>query len=343
MNPRRILFFSIGDLGISSSRARVYEYLPYFKEREVDTFIIPLIQYERGEGEIENKWVRYGKEIRRIVSVIQKSPLFEVVFVQRVILPSYLHLLLRKRSRKMVYDVDDAVYLKLNERQQMLFKDMLFSYDGVIASNDSLREELSSYAKKTISLPTCVNTKYLVPNLKKTNPQNNKIKIGWIGTPHAEKYLSMLGSVFAKLKELHLAFELNLISSGNVLFQDVLINAKRWRRATELADLQEMDIGIMPLPEGRWERMKSGYKILQYMAVGIPVVASGVGINQILVKHGENGFIANTNWEWVQYLSVLLNDPSRRKQMGANGRRFVEKNFDHNVHFEKLYQFLSSV
>ncbi len=343
METLKILFFSIGDLGISSSRARVYEYLPYFRERGVHVVIIPLVQYERGEGKTENKWVRYGRQIKQVLSMIQKSPLFEVVVIQRVVLPSFLHSLLRRRSRKMVYDLDDAVYLMLNERRQASFKKRLFSYDGVIASNDFLREELSPHAKKTISLPTCVNTSYLVPNFERTNSQNNKVKIGWIGTPHTEKYMPMLTSVFAKLKESHLPFELNLVSSGKVLFQDIPVNAKRWCRATELADLQEMDIGIMPLPEGKWEQMKSGYKILQYMAVGIPVVASGVGVNPILVKHGENGFIANTDWEWIRYLSMLLNDSNRRKQVGENGRRFVEKNFDHGVHFERLYQFLSSV
>ncbi len=343
MEKLKILFFSIGDLGISSSRARVYEYLPYFREQGIDVVIIPLVQYERGEGVIKNKWVRYGKEIKRILSVIQKSPLFGIVFIQRVILPPFLHSVLRKRSRKMVYDVDDAVYLILNERQQVSFKNRLSSYDGVIVSNDFLYRELSPYTKKIISLPTCVNTEYLIPDLKKTNSQDNKVKIGWIGTPHSERYLLTLTSVFAKLKELHLSFELSFIASGRALFHDIPINAKRWCRTTELADLQEMDIGIMPLPEGKWEQMKSGYKILQYMAVGIPVVASGVGINQILVRHGENGFIANSDWEWIQYLSLLLNDSSRRKQMGENGRRFVEKNFNHGVNFGRLYQFLSSV
>lgn len=338
-----ILFFVIGDLAISSSRARVYEYLPYFRNKAVEISIIPLIKYENGEGEIRNRWIRYGKELNRVLSVIRKSPFFEVVVIQRLILPPFLHSWLRRRSRKMVYDIDDGIYTVLSGHREVLFKKRLNSYDGVIVSNDFLRQELAPYAKKSITLPTCVDTERLIPKVPKTSHQERKVKIGWIGTPHTEKYLFMLQSVFEKLVKRYDCFELHLISSGLPLFPHIPLVAKRWRRVTEVTDLQEFDIGIMPLSDGRWEQLKSGYKILQYMAVGIPVVVSAVGVNKFLVKHGENGFVADTEEDWIHYLSLLIEDSSSRLSMGIKGRHFVEKNFDHRIHFEKLYEFLRSL
>ena len=338
----KVLFFTIGDSNIASSRARVYEFIPYLAQIGVESQIIPLVRYEEGEGETKNRWVRYSRSLKRIFAVLKKTSFFDIIFIQRLILPYWIHLFLKKKSKKMVYDLDDAVYLTLNGYKKELFYKRIQSYNGVISANRFLEEAMKPYVQKIISIPTCVNTKRLFPNPTKMRSGESKVRIGWIGTPHSEKYLFSMESIFEQLN-CHYALEFHLISDGNSIFSKIPVKAKKWSLNTEVADLQEMDIGVMPLSDGSWEKMKSGYKILQYMAVGIPVVAAGVGINPDLIQHGVNGFIANHSEEWIRYLSLLIESPSKREEIGMSGRKFVEENYDHQVQFERLYQFLLSV
>lgn len=338
----RILVFSVGDLSIASSRARWYEFIPYFEQEGIGVTMTPFVRYERGEDQIRNRWVRYAKRVCRILSVIGESSSFDIIVVQRLMLPPAVCKLLKRKGKKLVFDMDDAVVLSLDPGHRKNFYKMLGVCDGVIASNVFLNKEAAAYSKKTISIPTCVDTRRLVPATRKENRDNGKTVIAWIGTPHTEKYLLFLQTVFEQLMDTHF-FEIHVISGGNPVLSRAPVLAKKWTRETETSDLQQADIGIMPLTDGPWERMKSGYKLLQYMAVGIPVVASGVGVNKDLVKHGINGFVADTKEEWVKYLSLLIKDRPRRHQMGAAAREFVEKNYDHRIHFDALKQFLISL
>ena len=110
-----------------------------------------------------------------------------------------------------------------------------------------------------------------------------------------------------------------------------------------MADVQAMDIGIMPLPDQTWARGKSGYKLIQYMACGLPVVASPVGGNSELVAHGETGFLATSPEEWRAALTRLLDDPELRKRIGAAGRERVVKEYSLAVHAPRLVELLRSV
>ena len=105
---------------------------------------------------------------------------------------------------------------------------------------------------------------------------------------------------------------------------------------TEVADLQSFDIGIMPLPDNEWTRGKGGYKLLQYMAVGVPCVASPVGINKELIRDGENGFLATTEEEWYEKLSLLIDNPELRREMGRRGRAYVVRNHSFEAAAPKL-------
>ena len=100
-----------------------------------------------------------------------------------------------------------------------------------------------------------------------------------------------------------------------------------WREETEATEVSRFDVGVMPLPDEPFERGKCGYKLIQYMACGIPVVASPVGVNRQIVRHGESGFLASTAEEWIQALQLLHGDVALRKRMGAAGRRFFEREY----------------
>jgi len=118
---------------------------------------------------------------------------------------------------------------------------------------------------------------------------------------------------------------------------------KEWGLDAEVGDLQDFDIGIMPLPNDEWSRGEGGYKLLQYMAVGIPCVASPVGINSALIKEGVNGYLANSEDQWYQKLEVLIKNRTLRESMGASGRNIVEERYSLEVSAPKLIEFIEKI
>jgi glycosyltransferase involved in cell wall biosynthesis len=105
-------------------------------------------------------------------------------------------------------------------------------------------------------------------------------------------------------------------------------------------DLSDLDIGIMPLPDSEWERGKCGLKALQYMALGIPTVASPVGVNREIIRHGQNGFLASSETEWRSALERLLDDAALRERMGAAGRTTVESGYSAAVQAPRVASIL---
>lgn len=149
-------------------------------------------------------------------------------------------------------------------------------------------------------------------------------RIVWIGSPSTARYLQLLREPLQALAQ-DQPFILRVIGGGAVDLPGVQVETVAWSEATEEADVGACDVGVMPLLDSPWEQGKCGYKLIQYMACGLPVVASGVGVNPEIVEQGDNGFLADTPAEWLDALRELLADASRRDVMGAAGRRRVEQ------------------
>jgi len=115
---------------------------------------------------------------------------------------------------------------------------------------------------------------------------------------------------------------------------------KAFFKENEAADIRHFDVGIMPLPDAPWERGKCGYKLIQYMACGKPVVASPVGVNSRIVCHGENGFLANNLEQWREALLTLRDHPALRQQMGNEGRARVEREYSVQLNAPRLSAWL---
>jgi glycosyltransferase involved in cell wall biosynthesis len=129
------------------------------------------------------------------------------------------------------------------------------------------------------------------------------------------------------------------VGSGQIEFEHVAIEIRSWTEETEVSDIQNFDVGIMPLPDEPWERGKCGYKLIQYMACGKPVIASPVGVNQMIIEQGVNGFLAN----WVNALRELRDNVPLREAMGYAGRLKVEKNYCVQVTAPRMAEILRSV
>jgi glycosyltransferase involved in cell wall biosynthesis len=162
--------------------------------------------------------------------------------------------------------------------------------------------------------------------LKDSGSASKVFTIGWIGSPSTARYLKAIAPALAELCKGGRA-RVCLVGSGPIDLKDVPVEVIAWDEKTEVDEIRRFDVGIMPLPDEPWARGKCGFKLIQYMACGLPVVASPVGVNSEIVDDGVNGYLASTTDEWVSALEALMADAELRRQMGAAGRKRVEEKY----------------
>ncbi|MCU0355503.1 MAG: glycosyltransferase family 4 protein [Cytophagales bacterium] len=173
-------------------------------------------------------------------------------------------------------------------------------------------------------MPTTIDTENLHNRLKEQDTR--AFVIGWTGTHSTIAYLEPLVPILEKLAETH-AFTFLVISDRKPDFDLPFVQYLPWQKATEADDLLRINVGVMPLTDDPWSRGKCGFKALQYMALGIPAVASPVGVNTEIIEPGVNGFLCATPDEWLACLTRLLQDPTLRAEMGRQARRTVEERY----------------
>tara|TARA_B100001093_G_scaffold376453_1_gene361605 strand:- start:3123 stop:4520 length:1398 start_codon:yes stop_codon:yes gene_type:complete len=173
---------------------------------------------------------------------------------------------------------------------------------------------------------------------------NNTIRVGWIGTPttykaYLEQNLPMLKKFAAKE-----GFKILVMGAKNINKQlHPSIEFLEWSEENEVTFIQSLDIGIMPLDDSPWARGKCGYKIVQYLACGIPVIASPVGVNRDIIINGVNGYLSNTSEEWSKALKILVKDTNLRQRLGFEGRKLVEKKYSLQLWSSKMDQMFREI
>jgi glycosyltransferase involved in cell wall biosynthesis len=209
----------------------------------------------------------------------------------------------------------------------------------VVVCNQYLADRAARTGARRIErVPTVVDlARYPVP----AAPANETFTIGWIGTPWTARYLEL---VRPALREVCAGGRARFVAigAGPLAWNDVPVEIVPWSEATEVNNLQRLDVGIMPLPDSPFERGKCGLKLIQYMACGRPVVASPVGVNRDIVRDGVNGFTATGEQDWVTALSRLRDEPALRKRMREVGRGIVEEQFSLEVTAPRLADLLRS-
>jgi len=351
----KVLFLTLGSEIVASSRVRVYQYLPYLEERGVKCKVISsgsdaltgvAIDKAGLLPRLSGAVLRLGYSGLKIAKCLFFAPFYNVVFIQKVLLPIPIQKLLRILNDNIVWDIDDAIYvsppLQKKERYLLLqlisrllkqmhkrrFTPQALLSKLIIVTNQYLREHVSALNHNVIITTGPIDTNRYTPG---TKGKSDKIVVGWIGSPSTTFYLEGVEKVLMKLSEKYPNVVLELIGSSPLKIRNLRLAIKEWSLDSEVSNLQDFDIGIMPLTNDEWSRGKGGYKILQYMATGIPCVASPVGINMQLIQDGVNGFLARTEEEWISRLSLLIEDEALRKQMGARGREIAlrEYSFQH--------------
>jgi glycosyltransferase involved in cell wall biosynthesis len=311
-------------------RFRVEQYFPY------------LIAHQ-----VEPKWQPLSGTWKKRVFLYRQLPLFNVVCIQRRLLSPFEFYWIRKKSSKVLFDLDDAVMYRSSSSPRphslsrwLKFRWMVKGSDVVTVGNQFLKNEVLKVdpEKKVFIIPTCIDTNLYPKKKKRSNP--SEIILGWIGTKGNLKYLRKLRPAFEVLHHRFPQVRLKIVSNDFYDSPHLPIIKKLWKLEDENEDLVSFDIGLMPLTDDLWSRGKCGLKIIQYLSVGVPVVCTPVGINADIIKNGENGFWATNDREWVDRLSTLIQNQELRYQMGLKGIETVEQEYSLAVTSEKFFQVL---
>lgn len=275
---------------------------------------------------------------------------YDVVFIQKPLVDWPASAMLEKtifqRNRNIIFDIDDAVFAAVTGESNKKFnqvKEIASLSKFIIAGNQYLAERIGVLEDKVMVLPTTVDEKVFRP--RQREKRDGEVCIGWTGTSSNFTYLLRLLPVFEKLNEIK-NVKMRIISNKTqIKGLSHLRNIEfcRWTPETEVEDLQEIDIGVMPLEDNQWTRGKCAFKLLQYSALGIPAVASPVGVNRDVLHDGITGYFAETTEQWIDALKRLVKDPSLRCALGEQARlRFVE-HFSLSRNVERMESILRGV
>jgi len=262
--------------------------------------------------------------------------------------PAIFERWVRQQRVPMIFDFDDAIfvpyvspsngylsYLKFPSKTATICR--LSAH--IMAGNPYLADYARQYNEQVTIIPTTIDTeKYTI-----TERRQNKVPvIGWSGSFSTVAHLDTIRKALVRLSKTE-QFKLRVIGTPQYQLDGVNVEAMAWCSETEVDDLRPIDIGIMPLPDDIWSRGKCGLKALQYMALGIPTVCSPVGVNADIIQHGENGFLAATEDEWIDVLTRLLKSEELRRQIGARGRLTVERQYSARSQAPRVYEIFESV
>lgn len=351
-----LLFSKYSRLG-PSSRLRSLQYLPLLSEYGIDVQVHALFPdaylEELYRGSQSSALYRaWWHGMQRIRQLLRRSE-HDLAWIEGELfpyLPNWIESALARSVTPYVVDYDDALFHKYDMSQSPLVRRLLGrkidqvmrGATCVIAGNGYLAARaLQAGALRTAVIPTVVDEhRYTTVN----HAADRQPVIGWIGSPATEHYVLDNREVLERVCTRHGA-RLMLIGAhaeAAKQFGSLEPEVVTWSEDSEVAMIKRMDIGIMPLRDGPWERGKCGYKIIQYMACGLPVVASAVGTNSDIVRHGANGFLAGDATTWEESLSQLIADWSLRSRMGQVGRSCVENEYSLKAQAPRLAEVLRS-
>lgn len=336
----------------SSSRTRFYQYVPYLTSCGIEIQVMPLLgdEYIRALYFMEKQsFLSIAKGYINRVGAYIKSNSFDLLWIEKELfpwLPSWAERILNLRDIPYVVDYDDAVYHRYDLHRDPLIRALLGKSIAVamqhaatvVVGNDYLAEYASKAGVHNIEyLPTVVN----VDRYPINKNQSKQFRIGWIGSPITAPYLGLIKDALDEVR-LQTGACMVLIGAGD---RDPLPGLEKerftWSEESEVANIQSCDVGIMPLPDEPFTRGKCGYKLVQYMAAGLPVVASPVGINSRIVDAGKTGFLASSKEEWIQALVMLFHNAGMRSIMGKAGREKVEKEYSLQITAPRLLDILT--
>jgi len=326
----RVSGLTVGDWIVPSTRFRLFDLLPLLRTRDI----------------IVDVCLPGGRRVGEALALGGAIARADVVLVQKRLIPSWVVRILRSRRVPLVYDFDDAIWVAPDgsptpAQDRARLEALIAGSSAVIAGNRYLSAWAERLRDEVTVIPTTLDTGVWRP-LSHRQPN---LTLGWVGTGgnlrHLESILPAVDHVLAAHPDVRLVV-VSDTSPAAVANRD-RVQFRRWDLRSQVADLADIDIGLMPLPDTPWTRGKCGFKALQFMALGAPVVVSPVGVNAEIVADGTNGLLALSEDDWVGALDRLIRDAGLRTRLGKAARNTVVKAYDIGRAADALASVLRSV
>jgi glycosyltransferase involved in cell wall biosynthesis len=331
----KVLFLVPYPLGRApSQRFRVELFLPFLQRSEVSYKILPFLDdhtyavFYGNSSSFKKGWGVFIGFLKRIKALLSVSK-YDYVFIHREaspLGPPFFEFVAAKLfHKKIIYDFDDAIWIPNSQGKLLNYLKAYWKIGlicrwayKVVGGNDFLCSYARRYNDSVFLIPTCVDAENKHNKIKDQAEQ--PITIGWTGSHSTLRYLDPIVPVLKKLAQVHNLRTLIICNKPPKFSLRGLIFIP-WNKDSEVEDLLQLHVGIMPLEDDVWSQGKCGFKLVQYLSLGIPAVASPVGVNNKMLEHGINGFLCSTSEEWENALLTLISDVELRRSMGNSGRK----------------------
>jgi glycosyltransferase involved in cell wall biosynthesis len=325
---------------VPGQRYRIEQWQPYLKEHgiEVDYYWFAdekLTKTIPQPGKILAKISGFARNFLRRFSHLTKLRKYDAILIYRaasIVGPAFLERLIKLSGRPIIYDFDDAIFLTHTSETNKLFSWAKFAgktasicrlSDSVTVGNAWLGDYARQNNENITIIPSSVDTNIYQP--KEKTPRD-KIVVGWTGSSTSQTHLEMFAPLLKKLCEKY-PVEIHVHSDRSPDLPEIPFVWHKWSVDNEVEVISKFDIGIMPMPEDEWSLGKCSMKALLYMSLAVPTVCSDIGMNREVIRHGENGFLAKTDNDWLEQIGNLVNDADLRKRIGNEARKTVEETY----------------
>ena len=320
----------------ASSRIRIIQYGDALANHGIDVDVSPLLSDDyllRQYAGCRTDWLHVMRCYVRRLGQLATAGRYDLLWIEKELfpnLPAWFERWLTLTGKRYVVDYDDAVFPNDLLNPHPLKWLIAGKIDSVmrhasmtVCGNDYIAARAAAAGARNIcTLPSVIDLeRYTCVE----PPVRQRIVVGWIGSPSTAPYLTL---VLPALRQLAARYPITLrVVGAQFEATGIDVECRPWTEAAEVQEISDFDIGIMPLFDTQWERGKCGYKLIQYMACGRPVVASPIGINEKIVRAGQTGYLATTTKQWHDALSALCSQRGERSAMGARGRLDVEEHY----------------
>ncbi len=346
-------------------RFRIAQFMPYLESVGVEVTLSPLFTPEffrlvYRPGHYFRKAVTFAALSLKRLDSLRDVSRFDAIFIYREIFPIgpafFERLLAMRRRPPIVFDFDDAIFLpSVSDANRLIaalkqpgkVETIIRHADRVIAGNAFLAEYARRFNPAVTMIPTSVDTTRFVPSADAFSTNGGQAArdpvVGWIGSPTTALYIRGLAGALQRVRERH-RFVLRVSGTGEPLaIPGLSVDNPPWALDREVQLFNTCDVGVYPLIDDEWSKGKCGFKAIEFMACGVPVVAAAVGVNREIIEDGVNGFLASTEDEWVEKIGRLLSDRDLRRRFAVAGRRTIEERYSLEVSAPRLAATLRDV
>ena len=333
----KILVLSKYGTRAASPRYRFLQFAPYLKSRNIELSFSPLLDDHYLEARLTNESIRPLAVVRGYC-----KRLYELLYARRwdllwihcelfPFMPPAFERVLSAAGIGYVYDFDDAIFHNYDQHELRVVRwglgqkiaRIIQGARAITAGSPYIQAYARKYNPNVYDIPTVVDTQRYQP--RTTSPKANLFTVGWMGSPSSSRHMDTIARPLARISK-QIPTQMIAVGARSHTFKDVNFEVRPWAEEREIRDLQSFDVGVMPMADIPFTRGKCAFKLIQYMACGLPVIASPVGMNNDVVTP-DCGLLARTEDEWVEALRTLATTPSLRDTLGRAGRRKIEKKY----------------